>query len=89
MSALEIPAELLPSDGRFGCGPAKIRDASVTALATRGAALLGTSDGFWGKNGTPRLQRRPSVSNNPAGSSPPSRIPPGSGIARPLRMPLL
>ena len=43
MTALEIPAELLPSDGRFGCGPAKIRDAAVTALATRGAALLGTS----------------------------------------------
>ena len=43
MTALEIPAELLPSDGRFGCGPAKIRDEAVTALATRGAALLGTS----------------------------------------------
>ncbi len=43
MTALEIPAELLPSDGRFGCGPAKIRDTAVTALATRGAALLGTS----------------------------------------------
>jgi GT2 family glycosyltransferase len=26
------------------------------------AALLGTSDGFWGKTGAPRLQRRPSVS---------------------------
>ena len=43
VTALEIPADLLPSDGRFGCGPAKVRDASVTALATRGAALLGTS----------------------------------------------
>ncbi|WP_375423469.1 phosphoserine transaminase [uncultured Friedmanniella sp.] len=43
MTALRIPADLLPSDGRFGCGPAKIRDASVAALAGRGAALLGTS----------------------------------------------
>jgi phosphoserine aminotransferase len=40
---LRIPADLLPSDGRFGCGPAKIRPAAVEALATRGAALLGTS----------------------------------------------
>ena len=43
MTALEIPADLLPGDGRFGCGPAKIRPASVEALTTRGAALLGTS----------------------------------------------
>jgi phosphoserine aminotransferase len=40
---LRIPADLLPTDGRFGCGPAKIRPAAVAALATRGAALLGTS----------------------------------------------
>jgi phosphoserine aminotransferase len=43
VTALEIPANLLPTDGRFGCGPAKIRTAAVEALATRGAALLGTS----------------------------------------------
>ena len=43
MTELRIPADLLPADGRFGCGPAKIRDASLAALATRGAHLLGTS----------------------------------------------
>ena len=40
---LTIPADLLPSDGRFGCGPAKVRTSSVLALAATGAALLGTS----------------------------------------------
>jgi phosphoserine aminotransferase len=38
-----IPAGLLPSDGRFGSGPAKIRDAQVEALAAAGRSLLGTS----------------------------------------------
>ena len=40
---LQIPAELLPADGRFGCGPSKVRDAQVSALAEVGASLLGTS----------------------------------------------
>ncbi|HEX9335836.1 MAG TPA: phosphoserine transaminase, partial [Pseudonocardiaceae bacterium] len=31
------------ADGRFGCGPSKVRPAQVEALATAGAALLGTS----------------------------------------------
>ena len=39
----EIPADLLPSDGRFGSGPAKIRPEAVQALAADGAGLLGTS----------------------------------------------
>ena len=38
-----IPAGLLPSDGRFGSGPTKIRDAQVEALAAAGRSLLGTS----------------------------------------------
>jgi phosphoserine aminotransferase len=38
-----IPAELLPADGRFGCGPTKVRDAQVEALAAGGRSLLGTS----------------------------------------------
>jgi phosphoserine aminotransferase len=38
-----IPAGLLPSDGRFGSGPTKIRAAQVEALAAAGASLLGTS----------------------------------------------
>ncbi|MFB9954812.1 phosphoserine transaminase [Cellulomonas denverensis] len=39
----EIPAHLLPGDGRFGSGPAKVRDAQVRALAEAGRHLLGTS----------------------------------------------
>ena len=35
--ALVIPADLLPGDGRFGSGPAKIRPESVHALAADGA----------------------------------------------------
>ena len=41
--ALTIPDELKPSDGRFGCGPSKIRPAQLASLASEGAAILGTS----------------------------------------------
>jgi phosphoserine aminotransferase len=41
--ALVIPDAIKPSDGRFGCGPSKIRDAQLARLATDGAAVLGTS----------------------------------------------
>jgi phosphoserine aminotransferase len=40
---LIIPADLLPADGRFGCGPSKVPAAAVAALAERGRDLLGTS----------------------------------------------
>jgi phosphoserine aminotransferase len=40
---IKIPDELLPADGRFGCGPSKVRPEQVAALAGPGAALLGTS----------------------------------------------
>ena len=40
---LTIPHELLPTDGRFGAGPAKVRHDALDALATRGRSLLGTS----------------------------------------------
>ena len=43
MSALVIPPDLLPGDGRFGSGPAKIRPESLDALVATGATLLGTS----------------------------------------------
>jgi phosphoserine aminotransferase len=43
MSDIKIPQELLPADGRFGCGPSKIRPEAVAALAAQGDALLGTS----------------------------------------------
>lgn len=42
-AALVIPAELKPTDGRFGCGPSKVRPAQLDSLAGAGAALLGTS----------------------------------------------
>ena len=40
---IKIPADLLPADGRFGCGPSKVRPEAVAALAAQGAQLLGTS----------------------------------------------
>jgi len=40
---LEIPADLKPSDGRFGCGPSKVRPEQLAALTRDGAALMGTS----------------------------------------------
>ncbi|GHF43741.1 phosphoserine aminotransferase [Amycolatopsis bartoniae] len=44
MSAeLTIPAELKPSDGRFGCGPSKVRTEQLANLAAEGAKYLGTS----------------------------------------------
>ena len=42
-TAITIPAEMLPSDGRFGCGPSKVRDAQLDALAGVGRRLMGTS----------------------------------------------
>lgn len=40
---IEIPRDLLPVDGRFGCGPSKVRAAQLEALVTSGASILGTS----------------------------------------------
>src|SRR3954469_21113882 len=40
---IQLPAELLPADGRFGCGPSKVRPEALQALATDGAAVMGTS----------------------------------------------
>lgn len=40
---ITIPADLLPSDGRFGCGPSKVRPEQVDALVAAGATVLGTS----------------------------------------------
>jgi phosphoserine aminotransferase len=40
---LIIPQELLPADGRFGCGPSKVRPEAIARLASEGAALMGTS----------------------------------------------
>jgi len=43
MTEIVIPRDLLPADGRFGCGPSKIRPEQLAALARSGAAYLGTS----------------------------------------------
>ena len=41
-TSLTIPTELKPSDGRFGCGPSKVRPAQLQALAAA-SDLFGTS----------------------------------------------
>ena len=41
--AIQIPADLLPADGRFGAGPSKIQTSHLDALAATGSSLLGTS----------------------------------------------
>ena len=40
---LTIPADLRPADGRFGCGPSKVRPEQLSALTTTAAGLFGTS----------------------------------------------
>jgi phosphoserine aminotransferase len=39
---VEIPAELKPADGRFGCGPSKVRPEALAKLASQNE-LMGTS----------------------------------------------
>ena len=43
MTAIAIPDDLLPADGRFGSGPSKIRPEATDALAAVAPTLLGTS----------------------------------------------
>ncbi len=43
VSSLVLPPEMLPGDGRFGCGPSKVRPEALAALAGSGASVLGTS----------------------------------------------
>ena len=40
---ISIPTDLLPGDGRFGCGPSKVRPEAVDALAGVATSYLGTS----------------------------------------------
>ena len=42
-ASIVIPARLLPDDGRFGCGPSKIRPEQIDALVTAQDTILGTS----------------------------------------------
>ncbi len=41
-STVQIPADLKPADGRFGCGPSKVRPEALAALADA-ADVMGTS----------------------------------------------
>ena len=43
MAHVTLPREILPVDGRFGCGPTKVRADQIAALVGPGLALLGTS----------------------------------------------
>jgi phosphoserine aminotransferase len=43
-TAAQIPTELKPADGRFGCGPSKVRPEALERLAEQ-SALMGT----WGR----------------------------------------
>ena len=40
---ITIPSELLPSDGRFGSGPSKVRSEQLEHLSSLGRTVLGTS----------------------------------------------
>lgn len=42
-SPIRIPADLLPADGRFGCGPTRVRAETLTDLVETGGAYMGTS----------------------------------------------
>jgi phosphoserine aminotransferase len=38
-----IPENLKPLDGRFGCGPSKIRPEALSSVLTSGTSIIGTS----------------------------------------------
>ncbi len=42
-ASIRLPDHLLPADGRFGCGPSKVRAEQVDALVAAGSSVLGTS----------------------------------------------
>ena len=42
-ATLTIPADLLPLDGRFGCGPSKVRAEQIDYLTSLGRTVMGTS----------------------------------------------
>jgi phosphoserine aminotransferase len=43
VTPLVVPRDLRPADGRFGCGPSKVRPEQLAHLAAAGAAVMGTS----------------------------------------------
>jgi phosphoserine aminotransferase len=40
---IEIPADLRPTDGRFGCGPSKVRGEQIDAIVAGATTMMGTS----------------------------------------------
>src|SRR6201994_4661236 len=42
-TAIQIPEELKPADGRFGSGPSRVRPEQLARLPQEGAAIMGTS----------------------------------------------
>lgn len=43
LPTIQLPAELIPADGRFGSGPSKVRTESLLELGVSGSSFLGTS----------------------------------------------
>jgi phosphoserine aminotransferase len=43
MADITIPTDLLPLDGRFGCGPSKVRPEQIAAISAGAKNLMGTS----------------------------------------------
>ena len=41
--AITIPADLLPADGRFCCGPSKVRSEQIDAVVAASTTIMGTS----------------------------------------------
>ncbi|MBO1900652.1 phosphoserine transaminase [Leucobacter weissii] len=56
MADITIPADLLPADGRFGCGPSKVRDEQLDFLASLQPGRSGGSGARGGVLGTSHRQ---------------------------------
>jgi phosphoserine aminotransferase len=42
-TSIRIPDRLLPADGRFGCGPSKVRREQIDAIVAGASTIMGTS----------------------------------------------
>ncbi len=40
---IRLPASILPADGRFGCGPSKVRSGQIDAIVAGASSVMGTS----------------------------------------------
>ena len=43
LPTIQVPAKLLPADGRFGSGPSKVRNEALLELGVSGSSMMGTS----------------------------------------------